>query len=347
MSLRLNLRLWAAMAALSFALVAPAWAAPPTPLFESDQPIRITIQAPIPQLMADRQFEGSVAGTIADASGHKFPASFALRGITRRTAEICDFAPLMVNFTGQPPAGSLFEGQNKLKLVTHCRSSPGFQQKVLLEYAAYRMYALLTPFSMRARLATIDYVDETGRPIISRVGFFLEDSSDVAARNNMAEVRAGERIPVTWLSPSDAARYAVFQDLIANHDWSMRAAPAGDKCCHNARLIGSGEPGRVIPIPYDFDYSGFVNAPYASAPDELGLGDVRDRKYRGYCLHGAQALTAARQLFANRAALLGAVSSTPGIEPKTAQGAAAFLDRFLAGLASDEGAAKALKGCVG
>jgi len=337
-----------AIAALSFALVAPAWAAPPKPLFASDQPIRITIQAPIPRLMRNRESEESVAGTIVDASGARFPASFALRGITRRTEEVCDFAPLMVNFTGKPPAGSLFDGQNKLKLVTHCRSSAGFQQKVLLEYAAYRMYALLTPYSMRARLATIDYVDENGRPIISRVGFFLEDSRDIAARNDMAEVRAGDRIPVTWLSPADAARYALFQDLIANHDWSMRAAPAGDKCCHNARLIGSGAPGRVIPIPYDFDYSGFVNAPYASAPVELNIGDdVRARKYRGYCIHGSQALAAARQLTANRAALLGAVSSIPGIEPKTVQGAASFLDRFLATIASDEAASKTLRACIG
>ncbi|MEO7864511.1 MAG: hypothetical protein ABIR63_01395, partial [Sphingomicrobium sp.] len=292
-------------------------------------------------------FEGNVPGTVTDPAGVKLPASFALRGITRRTAETCEFAPLKVNFAGRPPAGSLFAGQNKLKLVTHCRNAPAFQQNILLEYAAYRMYALLTPFSMRARLATIDYVDETGRSIVSRVGFFLEDSGDVARRNNLQELRAGERIPVAWLSPADAARYALFQDLIANHDWSMRAGPAGDECCHNARLIGIGAPGQTIPIPYDFDFSGLVNAPYATAPDVLKISNVRQRQYRGYCVHDAQALAAARQLREQRGALIGVLPSIPGIEPRTVQNATAFLDRFLAGLATDDGAAKALRGCLG
>ncbi|MEO7564717.1 MAG: hypothetical protein ABIR63_01670 [Sphingomicrobium sp.] len=333
--------------ALAAALAPPARAEAPKALFASDQPIHIIVQAPLGQLMRNRAFEGNVPGTVTDPAGLKLPASFALRGITRRTSETCDFAPLKVNFAGHPPTGSLFAGQNKLKLVTHCRNAPGFQQNVLLEYAAYRMYALLTPFSMRARLATIDYVDEAGRPIVSRVGFFLEDSGDVAKRNNMREVRAAERIPFDWLSPADAARYAVFQDLIANHDWSMRAGPPGDECCHNARLIGSGAPGQTIPVPYDFDFSGLVNAPYATVPDQLRINNVRERQYRGFCVHDAQALVAARQLRDKRSALLGVLATVPGMDPRTVQNATIFLDRFLAGLATDGGAAKTLKGCLG
>ena len=343
----MNIRHFAALAGLLIAFALPARAQPPKPLFASNQPIRITIQAPIGSLMRNRELEGAVAGTVTEPSGAKLPASFALRGITRRTAGVCDFAPLKVNFTARPPAGSLFEGQDKLKLVTHCRNATGFQQNVLLEYAAYRMYNLLTPFSMRARLATIDYVDESGRPIVSRVGFFLEDSGDIARRNNVRELRAGERIPVAWLSPSDAARYALFQDLIGNHDWSMRAGPPGDQCCHNARLVGAGAPGQAIPIPYDFDFSGLVSAPYATPPDELSLGSVRERRYRGYCLHNAQAMAVVQQLRANHAALSGVLTSTPGMDPRTAQRATAYLDRFFATIASDAETAKKLKACVG
>jgi len=345
-----RLRTVAALLCLSLAAALPATpaaAAPPKPLFASDQPIHLTIQAPLSTLMRNRSFQGSVAGSLTEPSGLKLPATFALRGITRRTAETCDFAPLKVKFTGNPPPGSLFAGQNKLKLVTHCKSSAGFQQNVLLEYAAYRMYNLLTPFSMRARLASIDYVDEAGRPIVSRVGFFLEDSADIAKRNDMREVVAGERIPVTWLRPDDAARYAVFQDLIANHDWSMRAGPAGDECCHNARLIGVAGPGQVIPVPYDFDFSGLVNAPYATAPDELGIGDVRQRVYRGYCSHGAQALAAARQMRDQRPAMLAVLAQTAGIESRTVQTATAFLDRFFNDIATDDKAARTLSRCLG
>lgn len=340
-------RYLAALVGLVVALATPARADPPKPLFASDQAIRITIQAPIGSLMRNRDFEGAVAGTLTDPAGLKLPASFALRGITRRTSEICDFAPLRVTFSARPPAGSLFDGQDKLKLVTHCRNATGFQQKVLLEYAAFRMYNLLTPYSMRARLATIDYVDEAGRPIVSRSGFFLEESNDIAKRNNMREVRAGERIPTAWLNPADAARYALFQNLIGNHDWSMRAGPVGNECCHNARLIGLGAPAQVIPVPYDFDFSGLVNAPYATPPDELGIGNVRQRLYRGYCIHNAQAVAAAQQLRANRGAILGVLSATPGMDPQTIRSTASYLDRFFADIASDDQAVKMIKRCIG
>ena len=75
----------------------------------------------------------------------------------------------------------------------------------------------------------------------------------------------------------------------------MRAGPVGDECCHNARLIGPLAPGQTVPIPYDFDFSGLVSAPYAGPPPELDIADIRQRLYRGYCIHNADALAAARQ----------------------------------------------------
>src|SRR6185369_7014294 len=126
-----------------------------------------------------------------------------------------------------PPPTSLFAGQKKLKLITHCRNSASFQQYVLLEYAAYKIYNVLTPHSFRVRLANIDYVDSNGRPIISRIGYFLEDLKEVAERNGTKVTHAPERIPVPDLSSPDAARYGLFQHMLANHDWSMRAGPVG------------------------------------------------------------------------------------------------------------------------
>src|SRR5205085_7706362 len=107
------------------------------------------------------------------------PISFTERGLTRRASDVCQFAPLRVTFTQPPPATSLFTKQKRLKLVTHCRSNADFQQYILLEYAAYRMFNRLTPASFRARLAMIDYVSDSGKPITSRYGFFIEDTDDL------------------------------------------------------------------------------------------------------------------------------------------------------------------------
>ena len=83
------------------------------------------------------------------------PITLTARGITRLRDDICSFPPLRVEFNSPPPPGSLFERQGRLKLVTHCRTAADHQQKILLEYAAYRIFNLLTPVSFRARLAQV------------------------------------------------------------------------------------------------------------------------------------------------------------------------------------------------
>ncbi len=319
----------------------------PKPLFAADAPINITIRADVGQLMRNRESREPVSGEVIEASGLRLPATIALRGLTRRSQEICDFAPLRINFRGAPPAASLFAGQDKLKLVTHCLSQPGHQQKVLLEYAAYKMYQALTPISIGARLANITYIDTSGRPIATRVGFFLEDIGDVALRTGIPEPKPGTSVPISFLRAPDAARFALFEHMIANHDWSMRAGPAGEECCHNAKLLGTLAPAGVFPVPYDFDFSGLVNAPYASAPDVLGITDVRQRQFRGYCSIQKQTLEVAAAFRTKRGAILAALGSVPGLNEATRDGAMRFLEPFFAEIASDDGVSrKTMRSCL-
>jgi hypothetical protein len=339
--------MFAFAAACLFIAPAPAAAQQPKPLFASSDPIHIVIQAPLRDLIRNRS-NSAVQGTLTDPAGQPLQVALSPRGITRRSADICEFPPLRVRFTGATPATSVFAGQRSLKLVTHCRNSSSFQQYVLLEYAAYRIYNLLTPHSFRVRLANIDYRDSDGKPIVSRIGYFLESLGDVAKRNGMNETHGPNMIPLADLNPADSARYALFQHMLANHDWSMRAGPAGSDCCHNAELIGPLAPGGTIPIPYDFDFSGFVGAPYATPPDQLRISSVRQRVYRGYCAHNADVIAQARQMLAARPQMIAAISSTPGLDQRTQSRAISFLDGFFADIASDDAVnTKLLKRCAG
>jgi len=306
------------------------------PLFASPAPLQLVISGPISSLTHNRGSTAPVPGTLTDSSGQALPVSLSLRSTTRRLSDVCDFPPLRVTFTSPPPATSPFAGQKKLKLVTHCGSGSDFQQYELLEYSAYRMLNVLTPRSFQVRLASIDYRDQNGRSITSRYGFFLEDLKDVAKRNGLKPAHAGGMIPLADLSPLDSARYAMFQHMIANHDWSMRAAMAGRECCHNAEMLGSIAPGAAIPIPYDFDYSGLVGASYAVPPEQLKIHSVKQRVYRGYCAHNAQAITVARQFLAARPQILGVLSQTPGLTPRSQSAASAFLGRFFDDIATDQ-----------
>ena len=333
---------WTLAAALAAAVPAPAAA---TPLFASDAPLTLTLQGAI----ADVGKSGGEPGTLrVGADGAPLAVRLEPRGITRRDREICQFPPLRVVLAGEP-ADPLFAGERRLKLVTHCRPAESFQNFVLLEYAAYRLYNVLTPMSFRARLARIDYRDAEGRPIANRYGFFIEDVDDVARRNGMVSPRLGERFPVSRLAPREAARFAIFQYMIGNLDWAMQAGPPGDNCCHNSRPLAlAGEGAAITPVPYDFDLSGLVSAPYATPPSAVPVSSVRQRHYRGLCRHNAEARALFPEFRAKQAALKAEIAAIPSLDPAARARATAYLDGFFRDIASDQSAeAKVLKTCLG
>jgi hypothetical protein len=324
----------------------------PTPLFASDEPIRIGLRAPISAILRTpssvRTARPATLSLIAPAS-ETHAIQLSPRGLTRRLKITCGFPPLRIEFASKPGAASLFKGQRRLKLTTHCRPSPQHQQYVLLEYAAYRLFDVVSPHGLRARLATVDYSEADGRPVISRLGFLVEDSDDAAKRNGLVEARMPARISPSQLEPTTAARAALFEYMIGNLDWSMRAGPQGDECCHNFRLmaVSATTTTGLVPVPYDFDYSGFVNAPYAEPPEGIKVSSVRERRYRGHCIHNSQALQVAAEFRAKRAELMAVLASLPQLEAGRRQSASAYLDSFFRDIATDGEVTKRLiKTCI-
>jgi hypothetical protein len=335
------MRMWvfAVLAALAGSAALAKAPSPPTPLFASDAPIRVTLQGPMSSLASNRSESPRPATMTVD--GVSYPITLAPRGIFRKAN--CDFPPLRVELAKPAPPGTLFEHQHRLKLTAFCKRSEGFQQKVSLEYAAYRLYNLMTPLSFRARFATVDYLDEAGRPYISRAGFFVEDVDDLARRNGLTVAKMGSLVPVQQIDPVSAARTALFEDMISNYDWSMRAAPRGQACCHNARLLTDNAPGSLLTVvPYDFDFSGLVDAPYADPPEGIPVATVRQRTYRGYCAHMAQAAAIAAQLSPRRAEFTGLFAAIPGLDPREQAKAANFISAYF----DDLGSGRVLKVCV-
>jgi hypothetical protein len=130
--------------------------------------------------------------------------------------------------------------------------------------------------------------------------------------------------------------------MISNYDWSMRAGPKGEPCCHNSRLL-SGAPGtQVVPVPYDFDWSGLVDAPYAGPPEGIPIESVRQRNYRGYCAHINQARAFAAQLSPRRAEFLSVFATVPGLDARNLRSAVAYTNDFF----NDLDSGKIFKSCV-
>lgn len=344
-----------AFAAATFSIL--SWATPvhaaggPKPLFASDDVLSLTLTGPFDAMSRDIG-AAPVPGVlkVGGAAPETLPVTLSVRGITRRKKEVCAFPPLRVEFPEKPGPDSIFRGQKWLKLVTHCQRSAEYQQYLLLEYTAYRLYRALTPDSFNVRLASIDYTYRDGKALITRLGFFIENVNDVAKRNGQERLRGVTRISASQLDAAAAARYAVFEYMISNLDWAMTAGPAGTDCCHNARLMGArgvtGASTGLIPVPYDFDFAGLVNAPYAVPPDRIPVANVKVRRYRGFCAHNEEAIAFLAEISSRRASLLAILDQTPQLEDRTRRNAAGYLGEFFEQAGSPSQVAELMKVCL-
>ena len=314
---------------LGLACAAAAPAAAQTPLFSENAEVELLIEAPIGTITRNaRRNTDPHPGTItAVESGVVFPIELSARGLSRRTRGWCRFPPLRLDIEGDGRRGTLFQGQNRLKIVTRCNSD----DLVALEMLAYRLYNEITPYSYRVRPAQITYRDSDRGRDDTQFNFLIEDVDDVARRNDRVEidVMAGE-IRAAQLDPAAAARYALFQFMIGNLDWDMVTARPGEECCHNSRLLAASETARnaLIPAPYDFDFSGLVNAPYAGPPPQVPINDIRTRYYRGYCMHNDQLPAAIAHFQARRGALNAAIATAPRLSDRARRSAQRYVDGF-------------------
>ena len=332
-----------------FFIAAPfqATAKDPHPLFAGAEKIDLTITAPFGELTrkaarSTDPFEASLDYHGAAPETHSIQLS--ARGNSRRDKVVCDFPPLRIEFLEKPADSSFFDGQKRLKLVTHCKKSSRFQQHYLMEYAAYKLLNVMTPLSLKVRMAEINYVEaKNGKTVITRFGFLIEDTDDAAKRNGLKEIDTPD-ISKSQLNPDHAGLYAVFQYMIGNLDWSMHSGVDGSDCCHNTKLVGdeAAPLSNLTPVPYDFDYSGLVDAPYAVPPENVPVRDVRQRRYRGFCVHNDQARAAAAAFRAKQNELLSAVSDIPGLEDRTRSNAEKYLAAFFDDIADDASLEKEL-----
>ncbi|MGA0603416.1 hypothetical protein ACO2Q3_22095 [Caulobacter sp. KR2-114] len=330
-----------ALLAALLGLAAPA-GAEESRLFTDTAPLQVTLSAPFPALVRGAATKVTAfPATLEVSDGQGAPEHFAIqlsgRGKTRRTGGYCKFPPLLLTFDKAAVKGTLFKHQHKLKLVTYCRDADDYEQRIVLEYLAYRLYNLVTPQSFRVRAAEVTYrnADGSGAPV-KRFGFLIEDLNDVADRNDRDKLDAAtHQVSASRLDARAAGRAALLEYMLGNLDWDFLAGPAGANCCHNSHYIAAhgavaANATGVVPVPYDFDYSGFVDSPYADAPEGIPVARLTDRYYRGYCVSTPEMAAVADEFRAQRAAMTALIQTEPRLNAAFRGKALSFMDRFFA-----------------
>lgn len=321
------------------------------PLFDSDSTLHVRLRAPFTTLKRERSdteyLDGGLSYTDGSGAERSLDVKLRARGRYRRQRDTCDLPPIRLNFRKKQVEGTEFAGQDKLKLVTHCNENDRGEQYLLKEYLAYRIFNAVTDASFRARLLRITYVDtDKGDRTWTRYGFVIEDD-DLLAERIGATVAEIPRIRYAELDPQQAMLVAVFQYLIGNTDWSLVAGAEDEPCCHNSVLF-SGGSDRYVPIPYDFDFAGLVNPPYAEPNPRLPIRNVRQRLYRGLCLHNELMGATIAEFRRLEAPIRDAVMTVEGMGEKQREEALRYISGFYEDIADERSVERHLvKRCLG
>ena len=286
--------------------------AEPHPLFADDTPLTLKLTAPFNTVARDddaeerEEYPAVIEFPGSDGSPSSLDIEVRIRGKSR--ASYCDFPPLSLDFPRGETSGTVFEGQNRLKLVVQCKTGSRYRAYLVKEFLIYRMLNALTDRSFRVRWSNVEFVYTDSRRPETRIepAFLIEEDWEAAERLGM-EVVDVEKPARESLDFGYTTLLILFQYLIANTDWAVIDGPEGEFCCHNGKVLQKDE-GPYVVLAYDFDSSGLVNAEYA-APTLRQIRYVTQRLYRGFCIMNDEVEGAIALLNSRRELLLDILDS--------------------------------------
>jgi hypothetical protein len=246
-------------------------------LFLSDDLLTFDLSSHFSEIRADtskvpKSHPGKLTYYGPDGKTQIFNVKVRARGDFRRNPEICTFPPLLVNFRKSEVRNTIFDNQDKLKLVTACQK----EEDVVEEYVIYKLYNQVTDLSLKVRLVRVRYFDaNTDREIFERYSFFIEHEEQMAERNNMT--KKNRFLTPFELERENFMKMSVFEYLIGNRDWFISSR-------RNVIILQSADnPKPLYSVPYDFDFAGLIDASYTKPRDVPERYLSKRRVFKGLC----------------------------------------------------------------
>lgn len=323
-------------AVLSFAILAilsgmSVASESPDPLFATSAPLSIVLEGPFDEIDSQRDKEAEYPPGVLryrEESGSEvaLDVSYSPRGNYRLDKSTCKYAQLWLNLKKKEVKDTLFDHQDKLKLVVQCRDGDRYKELLAREYQAYLLLNALTPNSFRVRWVTVSYRDLDGNELREHAGMLVEHRKRLAKRQDLEALNPNS-VPYTALEQEHTAVVSMFMYMISNIDFSLIASREG-ACCHNAKVFQEKGSEQFRVIPYDFDSSGYVKAPYAEPNPDLKQRHIRQRVYRGFCVDDRVLETTIARFAAKRELLLSVAADTSLVSARTAKDSRSYLDSF-------------------
>lgn len=314
-------------------------------LFKTQSPIEATITTNLKEFIGERdstklaRHNGALTYKDEDGATVSLPVVVRARGHFRRMAKTCDFPPLWLDVQKGAPKGNIFSSAGRVKITTNCRpKNQEYEQYVLQELFLYRAYNTLTDTSLRTRLARITYKDSAGRiPDVTSWAFFIENHESLAKRVGSKLLTATGAL-FDDLVPDALGFVGVWEYFIGNTDWGISSQ-------HNILLM-QDTVGRIVPVAYDFDWSGSVDARYAFPDGRFKLNSVTTRLYRGECRDEKGFAPVLARFTEKRAAIDSIFATLPQLAPDKVKKMRSYYDEFWKLAANPKSAAREFKdGC--
>lgn len=226
-------------------------------------------------LRKTNEYQGATF-TFEDANEEisKWSMKVRTRGKYRR--RICDQPPIKLNFVKPELEEAGLRKDDELKLVTQCKNGPMGKDYVLREYLAYQLYQIISDNSYRSQLVKIRYNCTATGDVDKGWGIILEDEKTLARRLNAKSCEDCFGRKKEQFESSELTKASLYQYMIGNTDFSV---PLNK----NIKIFTKkNDPDSTLTVaPYDFDFSGLVNASYSLPRSEHGQTSVRDRVFLG------------------------------------------------------------------
>lgn len=254
-------------------------------LFKETQPLDIALKVSIKEVKDNTGDTVYIADHLSyrNSKGTFDSVKAELKARGKFRLKECYFPPLRIKMQKADIQGTVFEGNKSLKLVMPCKTQSESNELVVKEFLCYKLYEVITPYCLKTRLVNLDFTEEQKKKEknFQLKGILLEDVDKAAKRLNGKIANENMRVLPSILQDTADLRLSLFQYMISNTDWSSMYQ-------HNIRLLQRGTNDLFVPITFDFDMSGLVDAPYSVVSEttegEIGnQNSVRDRLYRGWC----------------------------------------------------------------
>ncbi|MEL6590408.1 MAG: hypothetical protein AAFQ68_10020 [Bacteroidota bacterium] len=281
------------------------------PLFASEELLEMKLSTDIEEYAKDRyrspEYRSAKLEYTWEGKSHEAKVEIQARGRFRR--DICDLPPMKMKLKKKSRV-DLFAGQKSLKIVSQCRAAND-NQAVLREYYIYRVYNLFTEKSMRVRLIKLTLEDSKGKqPAKTSFAFFIEDDDAMAERVGATKVSKSVDLTVEDVDHDQQTLIHVFNYMIANRDFGVDIR-------QNIEVITGGNGGRPVVVPYDFDNSGMVDAPYTKPPGVKKSAYFTRREFKKLCREEEEFQQVFEMFMSKREEIFALYQSSPYLSAET------------------------------